>query len=145
MVRRGAYNRRIASNLLNRLGLHRPQLRAWAMYDWAISPVQTTIMVALFPIYYIQVAGAGAGGTKAAQWWALSNGIAIAVVAVLSPILGVRGYHQRLPVGAEDGAIAFVKPLGRDADLSRRGASAFDASWRASNTSCTRAGSFFLP
>ena len=58
------------------------------MYDWAISPVQTTIMVALFPIFYIQVAGAGAGGTKAAQWWALSNGIAITIVAVLSPILG---------------------------------------------------------
>ena len=58
------------------------------MYDWAISPVQTTIMVALFPIFYIQVAGAGAGGTKAAQWWALSNGIAITIVAVLSPIFG---------------------------------------------------------
>ncbi|MGZ8868989.1 MAG: MFS transporter [Thermoanaerobaculia bacterium] len=50
--------------------------------------MQTTIMVAVFPIYYIEVAGAGAGGTKAAQWWALSNGIAIAIVAVLSPILG---------------------------------------------------------
>lgn len=58
------------------------------MYDWAISPVQTTIMVALFPIYFIQVAGAEAGATKAAQWWALSNGIAITIVAVLSPILG---------------------------------------------------------
>ncbi|HUP45381.1 MAG TPA: MFS transporter, partial [Thermoanaerobaculia bacterium] len=58
------------------------------MYDWAISPVQTTVMVAVFPIYFIQVAGADAGATKANQWWALSNGIAIAIVAVLSPVLG---------------------------------------------------------
>ncbi|MGZ8851681.1 MAG: MFS transporter [Thermoanaerobaculia bacterium] len=76
------------ATLLDRLGLHRRELRAWAMYDWAISAVQTTIMVAVFPIYYIQVAGAEAGATRANQWWAISNGIAIAVVAVLSPILG---------------------------------------------------------
>jgi len=58
------------------------------MYDWAISAVQTTVMAAVFPIFYIQVAGADAGATKANQWWAISNGIAIAIVAVLSPILG---------------------------------------------------------
>jgi UMF1 family MFS transporter len=74
--------------ILERLGLDRRELRAWAMYDWAISAVQTTVMVAVFPIFYIQVAGADAGGPKASQWWAISNGIAIAIVAVLSPILG---------------------------------------------------------
>lgn len=58
------------------------------MYDWAISGLQTTVMVAVFPIFYIQVAGADAGSTAASQWWAISNGIAVAVVALLSPILG---------------------------------------------------------
>lgn len=58
------------------------------MYDWAISAVQTTVMVAIFPIFYIQVAGAEAGATKASQWWAIANGVSIAIVAVLSPILG---------------------------------------------------------
>src|SRR5688572_7613481 len=58
------------------------------MYDWAISPVQTTVMVAVFPIFYIRVAGADAGMAKASQWWALSNGIAIALVALISPFLG---------------------------------------------------------
>jgi UMF1 family MFS transporter len=77
-----------AMSVLKRLALDRPELRAWAMYDWAISAVQTTVMVAVFPIFYIQVAGAEAGATKASQWWAISNGIAIAIVAVLSPILG---------------------------------------------------------
>jgi UMF1 family MFS transporter len=75
-------------SILKRLALDRRELRAWAMYDWAISAVQTTVMVAVFPIFYIQVAGADAGGTKASQWWAISNGIAITIAAVLSPILG---------------------------------------------------------
>lgn len=74
--------------LLKRLALDRPELRAWAMYDWAISAVQTTVLVAVFPIFYIQVAGAEAGATTASQWWALSNGVATAIVFLLSPILG---------------------------------------------------------
>ena len=73
---------------LERLGLHRAEVRAWALYDWAISAVQTTVLVAVFPIFYIQVAGAEAGATKASQWWALSNAIATAIVAIISPILG---------------------------------------------------------
>jgi MFS transporter, UMF1 family len=76
------------STLLRRLALDRPELRAWAMYDWAISAMQTTVAVAVFPIFYIQVAGADVGVTKASQWYAISNGIAVGIVAVLSPILG---------------------------------------------------------
>jgi MFS transporter, UMF1 family len=36
--------------LLERLGLHRPELRAWAMYDWANSAIMTTIIGSVFPI-----------------------------------------------------------------------------------------------
>ena len=32
---------------LDRLGLHRPELRAWAMYDWANSAFQTTVITVL--------------------------------------------------------------------------------------------------
>jgi MFS transporter, UMF1 family len=73
--------------LLNTLGLHRPELRAWAMYDWAISAFTTTIMVAVFPIFFIRVAGEG-DAVGASQWWGYSNSLAIALVAVLSPVLG---------------------------------------------------------
>jgi MFS transporter, UMF1 family len=75
-------------SILKRLALDRPELRAWAMYDWALSGVQTTVLAAVFPIFYIQVAGAEVGGTTANQWWAVSNGVAVAIVALLSPILG---------------------------------------------------------
>jgi UMF1 family MFS transporter len=74
--------------LLERLGLHRRELRAWAMYDWAISAFQTTIAVAVFPIFFLQVAGAGAEGTLAAERYAVSNSVSIAIVALLSPVLG---------------------------------------------------------
>jgi MFS transporter, UMF1 family len=74
--------------MLERLGLHRRELRAWAMYDWAASAVQTTIQVAVFPIYFIRVAGASVAESQASQYLAYANSISIAIVAVLSPILG---------------------------------------------------------
>ena len=74
--------------LLNRIGLHRPELRAWAMYDWAASSVQTTVMVAVFPIYFITVAAAGIDKTVANQHLATANAISVAIVALLSPVLG---------------------------------------------------------
>jgi len=41
---------------LEKLGLGRPELRAWAMYDWANSAMVCTIITAVFPIYYARVA-----------------------------------------------------------------------------------------
>src|SRR5688572_6603074 len=74
--------------LLERLGLHRPELRAWAMYDWAVSALQTTILVAVFPIYFVRVAGADMPESGAVQALATANTIAAVLVAILSPILG---------------------------------------------------------
>jgi MFS transporter, UMF1 family len=76
------------STLLSRLGLNRPELRAWAMYDWAASAVQTTIMVAVFPIYFVKVAGAGLVESGATQRLATVNSLALVIIALLSPILG---------------------------------------------------------
>ncbi len=41
-----------SDSLLNRLGLHRPELRAWAMYDWANSAFMTVVVTAVFPNYF---------------------------------------------------------------------------------------------
>jgi UMF1 family MFS transporter len=77
-----------ASSFLSRLGLDRPELRAWAMYDWAASSMQTTVMVAVFPIYFVKVAGKGLIESGATQRLATVNTIALVVIALLSPILG---------------------------------------------------------
>jgi UMF1 family MFS transporter len=75
-------------SLLARLGLDRPELRAWAMFDWATSAVQTTVMVAVFPIYFVKVAGSGLAESGATQRLATANSIALVIIAVLSPVLG---------------------------------------------------------
>src|SRR5687768_3893646 len=77
------------SSLLQRLGLHRPELRAWAMYDWANSAFVTTVGTAVFPVYFGVVAtAAGMPEKLATQRYALSLGVGLAMVAVLAPILG---------------------------------------------------------
>lgn len=77
-----------SGGVLNALGLHRPELRAWAMYDFGISAMQTTITTAVFPIFFVKVAGAGLAGSGGAQWWANANTIGAVIIAVLAPILG---------------------------------------------------------
>ena len=74
--------------LASRLGLHRPELRAWAMYDWATSAMQTVIMTAVFPIFFVKVAGANLPPEQATQQLSLVNSIALTLVAIASPILG---------------------------------------------------------
>jgi MFS transporter, UMF1 family len=69
------------------------------MYDWAASAMQTTIMVAVFPIYFVRVAGAGVVESGATQRLATVNTLALVVIAILSPILGAisdyRGTKKR--------------------------------------------------
>jgi MFS transporter, UMF1 family len=74
--------------LLTRLGLHRPELRAWAMYDWANSAMVTTVVAAVFPIYYYNVAGAGLPPGVATFRFGIATTLGLAIVAILAPILG---------------------------------------------------------
>ncbi len=74
--------------LLARAGLRTPEQRAWAMYDWANSAFITVIMAAVFPIYYREVAGSGLPAGAATLRFGLITTVALAVVAVIAPILG---------------------------------------------------------
>jgi UMF1 family MFS transporter len=75
-------------SLLDRLGLGRKDLRAWAMYDWANSAIQTTIIAAVFPIYYQRVAAANLEPADATSRFAWATTIAILIVAIIAPLLG---------------------------------------------------------
>src|SRR3954451_23357911 len=75
-------------SLLSRLGLDRPELRAWAMYDWAASAMQTTVMVAVFPIYFVKVAGAGLAESGGTQRLAPVHTTGLVVIALAPPLLG---------------------------------------------------------
>ena len=68
--------------------LHRKIINAWCMYDWANSAFATTIMAALLPPYFSQVAAAGLSETRATSIWAYSVAAAMLVVAIMGPMLG---------------------------------------------------------
>jgi UMF1 family MFS transporter len=75
-------------SFLERIGLHRPELRAWAMYDWANSAMVTTIIGAVFPTYYSRIAGATLAPSLATQRFAEATTVSLVFIAILSPILG---------------------------------------------------------
>jgi UMF1 family MFS transporter len=74
--------------LLQSLGLNRPELRAWAMYDWANSAFVTTIMAAVLPIYYQQVAALGIPENERTAYWGYTQTVALIIIAIISPLLG---------------------------------------------------------
>jgi UMF1 family MFS transporter len=73
--------------VMERLGLDRPELRAWALYDWANSAFWATIIL-IFPFYFAGVACAGAPPEVASSRYAWSTAIAMTIIALLSPLLG---------------------------------------------------------
>lgn len=77
-----------SGSLLTRLGLHRPELRAWAMYDWANSAFVLIIVTAVFPIYYKNVPAAGLSGEDATAYYGWVTTAVLFLIAILSPSLG---------------------------------------------------------
>jgi UMF1 family MFS transporter len=77
-----------SSRWLAPLALDRPDTRAWALYDWALSSMQTTIMTAVFPIYFVKVAGANVSPAQATQALATASTVYLVIAAVLAPLLG---------------------------------------------------------
>ena len=74
-------------SFLARVGLHRPELRAWALYDWANSVFMTTVLQ-VFPIYFTSVVAADLPPALASERFAWATTIAMLIVAVVSPALG---------------------------------------------------------
>jgi UMF1 family MFS transporter len=83
-------------SLASRLGLSRPELRAWALYDWANSAFVTTVITAMFPTYFQKVAARGLPEATAASRYAFATTAALALVAVMAPVLGA--IADRAPV-----------------------------------------------
>ena len=58
------------------------------MYDWANSAFQTTIIAAVFPIYFHTVVAVDLGGTLSTSRFAWATTLAIVIVALVAPLLG---------------------------------------------------------
>ncbi len=91
---------------------YKRRIRAWTMYDWANSAFATTILAAVLPIYYSQVAGSTLPSeATATAYWSLGLSISLIIVAILSPILGtisdvMRGKKRFLAIFAGIGIVA---------------------------------------
>jgi MFS transporter, UMF1 family len=73
---------------LDRLGLHRPELRAWAVYDVANSAWMTTILQ-VFPLFFVPVAvAAGLTEPQARSRFAFATSISVILVGLSGPLLG---------------------------------------------------------
>lgn len=90
---------------------YRRRIRAWALYDWANSAFATTILAAVLPVYYSQVAGRTLGSAaEATAYWTATLSISLIIVAVLAPILGTmsdlkRGKKKMLAAAVLVGAV----------------------------------------
>ncbi|MBU8870567.1 MAG: MFS transporter [Gemmatimonadales bacterium] len=63
--------------------------RAWCMYDWANSAFATTVMAALFPPFFRNIAqSAGFGETASTSLWGYVTAGALLLLALTAPVLG---------------------------------------------------------
>ncbi len=68
---------------------YKRRISAWTLYDWANSAFATTILAAVLPIYYSQVAAATLSSPAiATAYWSRGLSIATLIVAIISPVLG---------------------------------------------------------
>src|SRR5699024_6057885 len=61
---------------------------SWMLYDFGNSAFATTIMAAVLPVFYYDVAAVGLEENLAESYWGYSQSIAVLIVAILAPILG---------------------------------------------------------
>jgi len=91
---------------------YKRRIRAWTMYDWANSAFATTILAAVLPVYFSQVAGSTLpSATVATSYWSTGLSISLLIIAIISPILGtisdiMRGKKRFLAIFAGVGIIS---------------------------------------
>ena len=71
--------------------LYKKQVRAWCLYDWANSAFYTTLMAAVVPIFFRNVAAATLPESQshlATSMWGYTTALAMLCVTVLSLVLG---------------------------------------------------------
>ncbi|MEM8964129.1 MAG: MFS transporter [Acidobacteriota bacterium] len=77
--------------MLDRLGLGSPELRAWALYDWANSAFVLIVITAIYPIYFQAIAAPSMSGDQAVEVHSWATTITLLIVACFAPVLGAVG------------------------------------------------------
>jgi len=82
------------TSVLDRLGLHRRELRAWALYDAANSAWMTTILQ-VFPLFFVRVAASDLAPDVARARFAFVTSISVILVGLSGPLLGAIADYRR--------------------------------------------------
>ncbi|MEO8499576.1 MAG: MFS transporter [Vicinamibacteria bacterium] len=77
----------MASSLLNRLGLSRPELRGWVAYDWANSVFMTSV-IQVFQVYFASALATDLTKAESSARFYFATTIAALIVAVLGAVIG---------------------------------------------------------
>jgi UMF1 family MFS transporter len=89
--------------------VNRRATRAWCFYDWANSAFATTVMAALFPPFFRELAmAAGRGEAEATALWGYVTAGALLLIAITAPILGAAADA----IGGRKRFLAFLAGLG---------------------------------
>lgn len=64
------------------------EVLSWCLYDWAYSSFATTVISAVLPVYYSQVAARNLAGNTATVYWGYTTAIALIVSVLLAPVMG---------------------------------------------------------
>jgi UMF1 family MFS transporter len=97
-------------SFLEKLGLHRPELRAWALYDVANSAWMTTIIM-LFPLYLYGTVAADRPPDAIRSQFAFLTSLSVVLVGLLGPLLGAMADLR----GNKKGFLAAFLALGASA------------------------------
>ena len=72
--------------------------RSWIMYDWAEAVFTTIMMAAIFPVFFVTVAGGE--DSLGSAWWAIGISISRIILGIAAPVIGAiiayRGYKKKL-------------------------------------------------
>ena len=80
--------------MLDASGRKRAQ-RAWCLYDWANSAFATSVVAAILPVYFARTAAKTMPAHEATALWGYASAAALAVTAVLSPVVGALADQSR--------------------------------------------------
>ena len=102
---------RSTNGILDKIGLGRKDLRAWAYYDVANSALAVIIMVAILPVYFADVIAKELPAHERTALWAYISAGGMLITAFLSPFLGnisdrIRGKKKFLAYLTISGSLA---------------------------------------
>src|SRR5688572_14061494 len=64
------------------------EITAWAMYDWANSAFATSILTAIYSVYFTETVVPETSAIKGATWWNWANSLSMFLVCASGPVIG---------------------------------------------------------